>query len=493
MKLPIIGMGGIATVEDALEFIIAGATAVQVGTANFVDPFIWTKILDGLDAYLDAPSDLARVTRPRRRRRIVPGREARVDRILVALDVASAREALALADTLRGAVGGYKIGSQLFTAAGPDVVRALVERGDRVFLDLKFHDIPNTVAGAVAARRPTSACGWSTSTPPAGGRCWRRRGRRPTRRPRARRARPLVIAVTVLTSLDAATLASVGVDASPLDQVVRLAELAQAAGLDGVVASPQETAAIRRACGSDFLIVTPGIRGGQRRGAADDQQRTLTPAGAIAAGSSYLVIGRPITAAADPRAAARAIAEEVQLLRGKDEVPAAVLLPAGLASRPARGLLFAHADDVDAGGRDAQADEVVADGCRAALAQGQVVLVRASRVGVPFDRDASWTSTCAGSPRSSAGSRARRRSSPPCRSRRTRPRAGFFAFRSASDMVAKISASVGAGGAVAAVVAAPASAAAVAAVAAARSASAVAAAAVVAAPAAASDRTRRSA
>src|SRR5690606_23507005 len=127
--------------------------------------------------------------------------------------------------------------------------------------------------------------------------------------------RPLVIAVTVLTSLDQAALDAVGIERSPVDQVIRLARLTQAAGLDGVVASPNEVAAIREACGRDFVIVTPGIRGGSATAGADDQQRTATPAGAIAAGSSYLVVGRPITAAADPRAAAEAIGREIQQVR----------------------------------------------------------------------------------------------------------------------------------------------------------------------------------
>ena len=239
--------------------------------------------------------------------------------ILVALDVPTGGAALALADRVRGDVGGFKIGSQLFTAAGPDIVRTLVARGDRVFLDLKFHDIPNSVAGAIASARDLGA--WMVNVHASGG---------PAMLEAAREAagtgadRPLVIAVTVLTSLDQAALGAVGIAVSPVEQAVRLARLAQAAGLDGVVASPQETEAIRQACGSGFVIVTPGIRGASAdlveaartapgRGAAvDDQKRTMTPAGARRAGSSYLVVGRPITAASDPRSAARRIAAEIR-------------------------------------------------------------------------------------------------------------------------------------------------------------------------------------
>ena len=229
-----------------------------------------------------------------------------MNRILVALDVPSAEAALSLADTLRGAVGGFKIGSQLFTAAGPDIVRKMVDRGDSVFLDLKFHDIPNTVAGAIQSSAHLGV--WMVNVHAGGGRPMMEAARKAAdeRRPPGRH-KPLVIAVTVLTSINAETLASVGVSASPLEQVVRLAELAKASGLDGVVASPLETAAIRKACGPDFVIVTPGIRGGSAAAAKDDQQRTMSPAEAVAAGSSYLVIGRPITAAADPLAAAQAI------------------------------------------------------------------------------------------------------------------------------------------------------------------------------------------
>jgi orotidine-5'-phosphate decarboxylase len=234
-----------------------------------------------------------------------------VERILVALDVPTARDALALAGTLRGAVGGFKVGMELFTAAGPDVVRALVGEGDRVFLDLKFHDIPNTVAGAV--RSAASLGVWMMNVHASGGLPMldaAREAAEAAAGPDGKR--PLVIAVTALTSLDADTLASVGVAAAPKAHVLRLATLAQAAGLDGVVASAQEAAELRQAMGPEFLIVTPGIRGGAAATAADDQVRTATPAGAIAAGASYLVIGRPITAAADPRQAAQAIATEIK-------------------------------------------------------------------------------------------------------------------------------------------------------------------------------------
>jgi orotidine-5'-phosphate decarboxylase len=235
-----------------------------------------------------------------------------VNRIIVPLDVPAAAQALALADTLRGEVGGFKVGKELFTAAGPDVVRALVAKGDRVFLDLKYHDIPNTVAGAV---RSASQLGvWMLNVHASGGRPMMEAARRAAdEHGGPSGAAPLVIAVTVLTSLDGATLASVGVAGSPLDQVVMLARLAQTARLDGVVASPRETAAIREACGPDFLIVTPGIRGGTASSGPDDQQRTLTPAEAVAAGSSYLVIGRPITGAPDPVTAARRIASEIEV------------------------------------------------------------------------------------------------------------------------------------------------------------------------------------
>jgi orotidine-5'-phosphate decarboxylase len=227
--------------------------------------------------------------------------------VLVALDVESAAKAIELADQLRGAVGGYKIGKQLFTATGPAIVRDLTSRGDRVFLDLKFHDIPNTVAGAVQSAVATGA--WMVNVHASGGTAMMKAAVEAAKKSADAlgRGRPLVIGVTVLTSMTDAMLQETGVARTVMSQVVHLAQLARAAGLDGVVASPQETRAIREACGPDFQIVTPGIRPADQQG-KDDQARTLTPAEAISAGATYLVIGRPITGAPNPREAAERIA-----------------------------------------------------------------------------------------------------------------------------------------------------------------------------------------
>ena len=227
--------------------------------------------------------------------------------ILVALDVESAGKAIELADALRGSVGGFKIGKQLFTAEGPSMVRELTRKGDRVFLDLKFHDIPNSVAGAIQSAVATGA--WMVNVHASGGSAMMKAAAESAKKAAAAQGkpRPLVIAVTVLTSMNDQALNDIGVVRPMVDQVVLLAKLAQTSGLDGVVASPQEITAIRGACGPDFQIVTPGIRPADQQG-KDDQARTLTPAEAIAAGASYLVIGRPITAAPNPREAAEQIA-----------------------------------------------------------------------------------------------------------------------------------------------------------------------------------------
>jgi len=186
-----------------------------------------------------------------------------------------------------------------------------------VFLDLKFHDIPNTVAGAVGAACQLGV--WMLNVHASGGRPMMEAARRAADEAAgATGHRPIVIAVTVLTSLGPSDLEAIGIGSSPQDQVVRLARLAQACGMDGVVASPQETAAIRAACGPEFVIVTPGIRGGAAQTGPDDQQRTLTPAGAIEAGSSYLVVGRPITGAKDRREAALAIGGQTGVKPGSD-------------------------------------------------------------------------------------------------------------------------------------------------------------------------------
>ena len=233
------------------------------------------------------------------------------DRLLVALDVDTADRALALADQVRGLAGGLKVGSRLFTIAGPDLVHRLGESDARVFLDLKFHDIPNTVAQAVDAAVRTGA--WMINVHASGGSAMMQAAARAAAEAAtaAGRPTPLVIAVTVLTSMDEDALTQTGVTRPLLDHVLMLARMAHASGMQGVVASPHETAAIRQACGPDFAIVTPGIRGASAGQEKNDQARTMGPADAVKAGATYIVVGRPIIAAPDPKAAAKAIVDEL--------------------------------------------------------------------------------------------------------------------------------------------------------------------------------------
>jgi orotidine-5'-phosphate decarboxylase len=234
-----------------------------------------------------------------------------VDKLLVALDVESGERAMQLVTTLRGLAGGFKIGNRLFTTEGPALVRRIVDAGSRVFLDLKYHDIPNTVEQAVDAAVATGA--WMINVHASGGTAMMEAAARAARETSAKLGRPapVMIGVTVLTSMDQQALATIGVERPVLDQVIALARLTQHAGLQGVVASAQETPAIRQACGPQFQIVTPGIRGASAGTERNDQSRTMGPAEAVRAGASYIVVGRPIIGASDPRAAAAAIADEL--------------------------------------------------------------------------------------------------------------------------------------------------------------------------------------
>ena len=235
-----------------------------------------------------------------------------MDQLLVALDVESADRALELASELQGVAGGFKVGSSLFTLEGPGLVRRLVDRGHRVFLDLKFHDIPNTVGQAVAAGGRTGA--WMINVHASGGLDMMRSAVEAGRRAAAAVGKrpPILIGVTVLTSMSEQGLQAIGVSRSLEEQVLALSRTSLEAGLDGVVASPHETARLRATLGKSFVIVTPGIRGAAAGVERHDQHRTMGPAEAIAAGASYIVVGRPIIAAPDPRLAAEAIAAEIE-------------------------------------------------------------------------------------------------------------------------------------------------------------------------------------
>ncbi len=224
------------------------------------------------------------------------------DRLIVAADLSTRDEIVALADEMHGVAGAIKIGLQAFIANGPALVRDVVARGERVFLDLKIHDIPNTAQHAVAE---SARLGAAMLTIHASG------GDAMLRACAAAVSAdaPLLLGVTVLTSLDDEDLARIGFRGTTVETAVRLAKLARVAGLRGIVASPTDTASIRDACGPDLVIVTPGIR--PAGGDAGDQRRTLSARDAVARGADYIVVGRPITAAKDRRDAAQRIIDEI--------------------------------------------------------------------------------------------------------------------------------------------------------------------------------------
>ena len=215
-------------------------------------------------------------------------------KVIVALDYPSADAALEMADKLNPALCRVKVGKELFTVAGPDVVKALMDKGFDVFLDLKFHDIPNTVSAAVKVAAQMGV--WMVNVHASGGSRMMRAAREAVDSVPGNKTH--LIAVTVLTSMSPDDLAETGIDKSPLEQVLYLADLAKQSGMDGVVCSAQETSAIREELGDDFLLVTPGIR--MPGDDAGDQRRVVTPHDALANGSSYLVMGRSITGATDP-------------------------------------------------------------------------------------------------------------------------------------------------------------------------------------------------
>lgn len=225
-------------------------------------------------------------------------------KIIVALDYADATSALKLVSKLDPTLCRLKVGKELFTAAGPQLVEALVNKGFDIFLDLKFHDIPNTVAKACKAASRLGV--WMLNVHASGGLAMMQTARDAINE---NSPIPLLIAVTVLTSMDQPTLNQTGANGSVGDQVLRLANLAQQAGLDGVVCSAQEAALLRNTLGTEFCLVTPGIRPADAK--ADDQSRITTPAEAMRLGANYLVIGRPITQAADPLLALQKIHEQI--------------------------------------------------------------------------------------------------------------------------------------------------------------------------------------
>lgn len=233
-----------------------------------------------------------------------------VDKLIFALDAASFEEAESWIDLLSGHVGMFKVGKELFTAAGPKIIDCIKLRGQRVFLDLKFHDIPNTVARAAESAVRLGVDMFNVHA--SGGSKMISETVDAVRAAAAKngQAKPIVLAVTVLTSLNDDDLREIGFEKTTNDLVLRLARMAQKAGADGVVASPQDISALRSSLGDDFILVTPGIRSAQDA-VKDDQKRTLSAQEAVQLGADYIVVGRPIRKAADPLAASLQIVREI--------------------------------------------------------------------------------------------------------------------------------------------------------------------------------------
>jgi len=224
-------------------------------------------------------------------------------RIIIALDFKDEAATMVLVDQLEPSLCRLKVGKELFVRCGPSIVKKLINKGFDVFLDLKFHDIPNTVAAACHAAADMGV--WMVNVHASGGRKMMQFAREAIEKSEPK---PLLIGVTILTSLTRQDITEVGLDIAPAEQVLRLATLAKDSGLDGVVCSPQEVAGLKQQVGQDFCLVTPGVR--PKGVAAGDQQRVMTPSDALAAGSDYLVIGRPITANPDPIQALKDIINE---------------------------------------------------------------------------------------------------------------------------------------------------------------------------------------
>lgn len=231
--------------------------------------------------------------------------------LIVALDFDSLSTALKFAQKVSDQVGLFKVGSQLFTSAGPAAVKEIAALGNGIFLDLKFHDIPNTVAGAVLASAAMNGVQLVNVHALGGSAMMRAAAQAVSAGVAMGMDRTRLLAVTILTSMDQKAMREAGIGGSPKERAVKLARLTKKCGVDGVVASVQEAKAIRKACGPEFLIVTPGVRPKDKNAKKDDQARVATPAEAIRAGADYIVVGRPITAAENPREAAQAIVDEI--------------------------------------------------------------------------------------------------------------------------------------------------------------------------------------